>query len=199
MISMAAREACVAINDTLGQFRALRAAIALTDLRDAWPALVNESSLGLNSISGIIAHTELYVTECASRAVEVGIKNAPQAAMKAIMSGERKRYEGTWPARVEVLKTWAGISISQWTHWQIFDGYVNARNAWAHGRGQLTRQQLSKPDVAQALARAGLSVENNVVVVDSVSVSNCASTATALVRFVDDQMMNWIDPVADEF
>lgn len=65
-------------------------------------------------------------------------------------------------------------------------GFVDARNAIAHGLGSLTRKQLQKRSkVSARLAQAGISLARDVLKLQPANVERCATVMKDYVRWLD--------------
>jgi hypothetical protein len=94
---------------------------------------------------------------------------------------------GQWKGRVAAWKQHGGVDLATFPDWQAFMGFVQVRNALAHGLGRLTEWQLAKhrTEVLKQVAAAGVPLYGDLVLVTTRDVHRCARTSEELVRFVD--------------
>ena len=99
------------------------------------------------------------------------------------------RFSETWPGRIEAWKKLFGLTVTgRGSRYESFEGFIDARNALAHGLGNLTRKQVAQRQaVLVRLATAGIALRGDAISVDEATVVKCAATAEAFVLWVDQE------------
>lgn len=176
---------------TLGQFEMLKYAVQTVTPGETWVTISDESALALNAISGIVSHVELFVTVAVlDRAGRELGKLAPGAAAH-LLNDLTREIENSWDGRLSVLQVLTNLSVkSTWNHWQAWTGLIAARNAWAHGRGELTRRQKEDKRIGHALKATGLSHRGDRVVASSDAVRRAVDMGNELVDILDRAVWN---------
>jgi hypothetical protein len=103
------------------------------------------------------------------------------------------RAIGSWPQITVSYKQWLGIKLNgspDWTHIQALN---NARNAVAHGLGNLTRRQARKNSnqLKQSLQQVGVSVDGTRIVISESAIMNGAKTSRAFIYWVDERLVEY--------
>lgn len=102
------------------------------------------------------------------------------------------RQVGTWYSRKD---HWANHGVDHETAlahvWPQMDGFVVVRNAFQHGLGVLTQQQLTqhRDDVLRVLSQCGVFVDGARVRLADTDVRRCASTCFAYILEVDNRAL----------
>lgn len=135
--------------------------------------------LSLASISQIVGYAEVCAVEVLQWiAAEIAAPLPPGARERAL--AVQRDIGSTWEARTEFVKDWLGVKWAGDTWYQAWRGFVEARNAWAHGSGQLTRIQLSQKGTVGFLATAKLQHPNRELRPTPVDVRRCAQAGARL-------------------
>jgi hypothetical protein len=115
--------------------------------------------------------------------------NTADPIPKIVMDATTKPVEGTWAGKRSFISTWFGQDLSGASWWKQWMGFVDARNAWAHGLGRLTSRQLKSQETMSNLKAAGLSVLASTVVGSADDVRRCAKSAVGVVDWIDQRVM----------
>jgi hypothetical protein len=107
------------------------------------------------------------------------------------------RAIGSWSQLEISYKQWLGIRLSgspDWTHIQALN---NARNAVAHGVGNLTRRQARKNSnqLKQSLQQVGVSVDGNRIVISDSAIMYAARTSRAFIYWLDERLVEYDNSV----
>ncbi|WP_144066010.1 hypothetical protein [Gordonia lacunae] len=89
----------------------------------------------------------------------------------------------TWELQAKYYKEWLEITLN----WTAIKHYVDARNAIAHGLGELTRKQLGKnpSSIKTRLNNGGVAVSGNSVRLTKTNLHDAATACKELIRNVD--------------
>lgn len=183
--SRSACEARAAVLLTLGQFRMMRAHLDESS-NGTWAPIADESSLALSSISNIAAHVELFVTVAVIEKIGHGLQKLPAKAGTHVLGALAKEVESNWDGRLTILTEFTGKSVKQdWPNWMAWNGFIAARNAWAHGQGKLTRRQLRDKSLDNSVTAAGLIRIGDQLRADDAAVRRAALLGEELIDMVD--------------
>ncbi|MGH3712659.1 MAG: hypothetical protein ACRDT4_04250 [Micromonosporaceae bacterium] len=92
------------------------------------------------------------------------------------------RGTSTWQEQKKSYKDWLGVDED----WKAVERLAEARNAVAHGLGKLTRRQLrSEQSVKSKLKGAGITVDDNRVVLTDDSLAAAASACRDFIERLD--------------
>jgi hypothetical protein len=104
------------------------------------------------------------------------------AAIRSLTPQETR----SWTSRQKVWKKKAQILLADFGDWNALMGFVEARNAAAHGLGRLTDMQLHrKPQVFADLDAAQLRRNGDRVLVSSTDTIRCGRVCLAFVGWLD--------------
>lgn len=138
-----------------------------------------EQHLALASISQIVGHGEVCTIEVLEWVADRIAAPLPRGARERALSVHRD-IEASWEGRSEFVKQWLGESWAGDSWYQAWRGFVEARNAWAHGFGKLTRIQLAQKGTLGYLRTAKLTVSSGVVTPKTTDVRRCAKLGIRL-------------------
>lgn len=172
--------------------RQVMRAVARHDARsptEAWIAgLGDESDRALEAIAEIITVVEVFTTETMIEVSEQLAKDAQPPVRRVALAAGRKEAEGSWVSRRDFAKNWTGKSWGDKAWFREWLGYVEARNAWAHGHGTLTRMQQGRTDVLDLLKSADVGVSGTRVLLSALDVRRCGDSALRLVGELDEML-----------
>lgn len=135
--------------------------------------------LALASISQIVGYAEVCVIEVLQWIAASIATGLPQGARERALTVNRE-IERTWDDRTKFIKEWLGVHWAGESWYQAWQGFVVARNAWAHGSGKLTRTQLDKNRTLGDLSAAKITTVNDELRPAQEDVRRCASSAGCL-------------------
>jgi hypothetical protein len=141
----------------------------------------------LSAISEIVSHAEVFVADALNGHAKVLSGQLTDPIPKIVMDATTKPVEGTWAGKRSFISTWFGEDLSGAAWWKQWMGFVDARNAWAHGLGRLTSRQVENQETISNLKAAGLSVVGAKVVGDADDVRRCARSAVEVIDWVDQR------------
>jgi len=122
-----------------------------------------------------------------SRLVDLTEERSPADPIVTLLwDAELARSGETWAQGDELWKRYFGIAAGDFANRAALLGFVDARNAIAHGVGALTRRQLQqKPKVASRLAQAGIGLHGNRLILEPPHVERCAAVVKDYIRWLD--------------
>jgi hypothetical protein len=93
----------------------------------------------------------------------------------------------SWHGRRTDWQKHASVELDKSTEWLPLLGFIAARNAFQHGDGRLTRQQLDKyrDDNLLHLRAAGIHRNGDMVEVGPADVERCLTIALRFIDFVE--------------
>lgn len=99
---------------------------------------------------------------------------------------------GSWPKMTEHYGRWFNIKFNATAcpAWQRIDAMTNARNAVAHGLGELTRRMARKGthQLQRDFATLGISVSGNAVAISERALRECALTGREFIEWLDEKL-----------
>lgn len=161
-----------------------RASRSLEDWRDE----SNSSRSVLSAISEVVSHVEVFVVESLTTHARLVSAASVEPIPEIVMNSISKPVESSWNARRKFIKTWLSVVVSDAGWWSSWLGFVEARNAWAHGLGRLTSRQRNSQEVLANLRAAGLAVRASEVVGTSADVKRCAKSAVEVIDWIDQRV-----------
>lgn len=150
-----------------------------------WREASNSNRSVLVAISEIVSHVEVFVVESLTTHARLVSSPATEPIPTIVMNAITKPVDSNWVERRKFIKTWMGIEVADAGWWRSWLGFVEGRNAWAHGLGRLTLRQCGSQEVAANLAAAGLTVQASAVVGTSADVKRCAKAAIEVIEWID--------------
>lgn len=98
----------------------------------------------------------------------------------------------SWPKMVEHYGRWFGIKVTpgKCPPWRRVEAMTNARNAVAHGLGELTRRMARKNihELGLDLATIGLTMAGNAIVISEDSLRLVAAAARDFIEWLDEEL-----------
>lgn len=152
-------------------------------------AVGGESELALEAVAEIVTVVELFTTETMIEISEQLSESALPPVQKVAIASGRRDAEGSWASRRDFAKNWMGSLWGGAAWFREWLGYVEARNAWAHGHGTLTRMQQNRGDVLDSLKSAELEVAGVRVHLRTKDVRRCGRSAFCLIRELDKALL----------
>jgi hypothetical protein len=99
---------------------------------------------------------------------------------------------GSWPKMVEHYGRWLDIKITQrrCPSWRRIEAMTNARNAVAHGLGELTRRMArkGKDQLQRDLATLGITIVGNAIDISEDSLRHTAAASREFIEWLDAEL-----------
>ena len=153
-------------------------------LDSTWHELNDLSRRTLASIASFTAFAEMFMVERMLDAVLTELSTFGSGPERRFQADLRRDIENTFMSRVTLLETWYQLRLRDWPRWSELNGFIEARNSWAHGQGRLTRQQDARQADAQ-IKSAGMQVVAGTIRCNKETARRCADCTIALVDFLD--------------
>lgn len=115
--------------------------LAVGDQQSPWWSGSSNSRAALSAISEIVSHAEVFVVESLTDHARLVTASSPAPIPKLMDAIVSKSVDSNWNERRQFIKTWLGPDLQAESWWKAWNGYVESRNAWAHGLGRLTPRQ----------------------------------------------------------
>lgn len=129
----------------------------------------------------LLSITEAFASEL-SREVDRAVARGRSATAAKVADEAVIRGTSTWQEQKKSYKDWLGVDED----WKAVERLAEARNAVAHGLGKLTRRQLrSEQSVKSKLKGAGITVDDNRVVLTDDSLAAAASACRDFIERLD--------------
>lgn len=94
----------------------------------------------------------------------------------------------SWDRTAGCWRDWLGIRLADFDHWDVLQGYKEARNAVAHGVDALTAHQMRNSGaVRSTLRHAGIALDGSRLVLNEDHVRACGRTALLFITWLDSQ------------
>lgn len=137
--------------------------------------------------SAILALVSIAEEFSLSRLVELAEERSPaHRLVELLWESELGRSADTWSQRDTLLARYFGITAGSFPLRAALVGFIDARNAIAHGLGSLTRkQQQHQSKISARLAQAGITMERHALMLQPTNVENCAMVVTEYVLWLD--------------
>lgn len=153
-----------------------------------WQRNDDFSRAALSAISEIASYVEAFVVESLIKHADLVSAESVEPIPKIVMESISKPVEGTWAARRTFIRVWLRVDLSGAAWWKRWMGFVEARNAWAHGQGGLTNRQKENKEVLANIKLAGLTVSGTRVSGDADDVRRCARSAVEVIDWIDQRV-----------
>ena len=157
---------------------------AITD----WQRSDDITRAALSAISEIGSYVEAFVVESLTKHADLVSASSVEPIPTIVMESVSKPVEGTWAGRRTFIRLWLGADLSGAAWWKQWMGFVEARNAWAHGQGSLTSRQQGNQEVLANIKQAGLAVSGTRVSADAEDVRRCARSAVEVIDWIDQRV-----------
>jgi hypothetical protein len=127
----------------------------------------------------LLSITEAFSSDLLSREVGRAVSSARNATATKVADEAVIRGTNTWQEQKKSYKDWLEVEED----WKAVERLTEARNAVAHGLGKLTKRQLkNEKSVKSKLKAAGITVDNNRIVLSD---DNLAAAASACRDFIE--------------
>ncbi|MEV8506300.1 hypothetical protein AB0368_15900 [Actinoplanes sp. NPDC051475] len=127
----------------------------------------------------LLSITESFASEMLSREIEGAMAQARSQTAAKVADEAIIRATSTWKDQQKAYKDWLGVTED----WKAVERLAEARNAVAHGLGNLTRRQLrTEASVRAKLREAGISLQANRIVLSD---ENLAAATSACCDFIE--------------
>lgn len=148
------------------------------------PLVPTIQQIALVSITHIVTHAEICAIDVLIRCAE-DLDREGRLPRSTSLEDAKRRITNNWDGREEFTKACFQVSWRSYGWYRTLQGFVEARNAWVHGRGRLTSRQV-QGKASTYLQDAKLSVINGGLMAEEADVWRCARSAISFVRRLDD-------------
>lgn len=190
LLSADAEKSCQLINRTLASHREVIVALSSRPLppRRLPKAAVDREQLQRQAtLVRLLSITEAFCTERLLAELDGVVNPAGHAAVTKIWTKAFDAATGTWNGQRDAFKDWLGVDRGRWT--QVIE-LTWARNAVAHGYGELTQRQRRERGVLEAkLAAHDIVLNGDLIVLSENSISKAADTCRTFIKKVDEDLI----------
>lgn len=99
---------------------------------------------------------------------------------------------GSWPKMTDHYGRWFGIKMNRRTcpAWRRIEALTNARNAVAHGLGELTRRMARKnqDELRRDFATIDVAMAGNAIVLTEASLRNAVAAGSDFIEWLDEEL-----------
>lgn len=167
-----------------------RAQHLLASKPGSWWERDDVAQMSLTSISEIASIVETFVVESLLDHMAAVCSAVPTQIAEIVRKKITSDVEASWENRKEFSNKWLASGFGSTTWWSPWLGFVTARNAWAHGLGELTDMQMRTEERTKGFLRAaGLEVVDNSVVAKPDDVRRCGLAAVEVIEWVDREVV----------
>lgn len=186
--SLEAEAAIYSLKRTVAAYRDSVEAMGRTDSRLAPGGRTYEAERAQDAVMRLVTTSEMYVVEVLLVETEARLVGSPTAVV--LWDDVESRYTQTWERRRSGWKKFHGLDLKASGAWDPLEGFVDARNAIAHGLGRLTRVQLkNRGAVESRLLKAGIALNGEEVVVGGEDVARCEAVIEDFILWLDGERM----------
>lgn len=181
---------------TLAQHRRQEALLAASWRPRRGRLRVSPTSAGSVQIrrqASLVRITSIIEAHVADQLVRRFEPHAPPPR-KAILDDVYVRAEdnaiGSWPKMTEHYGRWFSINMKKCPAWRRIEALTNARNAVAHGLGELTRRMArkDKTQLRRDFATLDVSMAGSAIVLSEKSLHSAATAGRELIEWLDDEL-----------
>ncbi|HEX8003690.1 MAG TPA: hypothetical protein VF519_13450 [Mycobacteriales bacterium] len=138
----------------------------------------------------LVSITEAYASMELVRCLEHDTPKPRSPLIESIVIGAEDRALSTWHSLADHYKDWLGIGLRNSPVWKPFNAAVNARNAAAHGLGELTRRQARKnsTQLVADLKALDITVQNGRMTISRPALRNVVTACREVIRWIDIEL-----------
>jgi hypothetical protein len=145
--------------------------------------VVPQERAAQNAIVRIVSITEAFVF---GRLLDATEPRLPAEPLVDVLWESEINSALTWEGRIKSWLRLHKVNLERASSYKSFRSFIDARNAIAHGLGQLTWHQLkARRDVAAGLRAAGIDVRSGRLVLTGKVVEDCARQAVSFIAELD--------------
>lgn len=135
----------------------------------------------------LLSITEAFCTERLFAEMDGTVNPTGHAVVTGIWNAAFDGATGSWHGQKEAFKTWLNVDRGLWT--QVMD-LTEARNAVAHGYGQLTHRQRRKQrsELETKLRAHAIALNGDFILLTEESITNAADTCRTFIKALDDAL-----------
>jgi hypothetical protein len=154
----------------------------------SWHRLDDVSRRCLISVASFTAFAEMFMVERLLTLVVDTLKSFGPGPKKTFEGMLNSKVENSFMERVSIMEAWFGMDLRSWSAWNEWNGFLEARNAWAHGQGRLTRQQ-ERRNAGRYVTAAGMTLDDGVIRCNAETARRAARCAVSLVDLLDGSLL----------
>ncbi|MGW4533761.1 hypothetical protein ACWEOI_22715 [Nocardia sp. NPDC004340] len=133
----------------------------------------------------LLSITEAFAADLLAREVEQTFAGVSSSVLTAVVDDSLIGATNTWKEQQTAYKKWLNITKPA-VNWTSVERLSHARNAIAHGLGELTRRQKQTgTSIPDQLLNAGIKVENNRIVLAEQNLIDAADRCRDLIESLD--------------
>ncbi|MFI8974257.1 hypothetical protein ACIGO9_15325 [Nocardia asteroides] len=133
----------------------------------------------------LLSITEAFAADLLARLVEQTFENLSSELLTAAVDDSLISASNTWDSQRRAYKNWLGVGKPM-VDWTPIERLADARNAIAHGLGELTRRQKnSGSSIPDKLLNAGIVVADNRIVLTDENLLDAARACRDFIESLD--------------
>jgi hypothetical protein len=138
----------------------------------------------------LLSITEAFAGDLLSREVERTFASVSSDVLTAAVNDSLISATNTWKEQRTAYTKWLNIAKAA-VNWTSIERLADARNAIAHGLGELTRRQkLSGTSIPDRLRNAGIKVENDRIILTDKNLLDAAQECRVFIESLDRAVQN---------
>lgn len=183
---------------TLAQHRRQEAALATS--RPPWRGRLRALATSAGSVQirrqatlvRIASIVEAYVAEQLILRFEPHAPPPRAAILDDVYVRAEDNAIGSWPKMVDHYSRWFGVKMNprECPSWRRIEALTNARNAAAHGLGELTRRMArkDKSQLKRDFATLDVAMDGNAIVLSEQALRNAAAAGREFIAWLDGEL-----------
>jgi hypothetical protein len=143
-----------------------------------------------SSLMRLASIVEAHTVHELVKYLEPQVPKPMSSVLEDIYASAEDRAIGSWPSIIDAYKRWPSVKIDKWDEWKKMIAIQDARNAIAHGVGELTRRQARKNQatLTASLKLIGIAVNGIQLEFSDSAIREVANVSRRFVSWLDDQM-----------
>lgn len=140
----------------------------------------------------LVSIVEAHVVSQLVQRIEPHVPKPRTKFLNDIYLSAEDRAIGSWPGLIEAYKQWLDVKLASCDDWQCILAMTDARNAVAHGVGELSRRQARK-DIRQLTALFSVidvKINGMRLEVSDSAIRSVAAAARRFVMWLDMQLLD---------
>ncbi|MEV3966416.1 hypothetical protein AB0M34_37095 [Nocardia sp. NPDC050193] len=138
----------------------------------------------------LLSITEAFAADLLAREVEQTFESLSSEVLTAAVDDSLISASNTWDSQRQAYKNWLKVGKPT-VDWTPIDRLADARNAIAHGLGELTRRQKnSRTSIPAKLLNAGITVEDGRLVLTDQNLLDAAQACRDFIESLDHAVQN---------
>jgi hypothetical protein len=195
IISIEAEQAARLIMSTAAQHRRLESLLAATSMPRGRLRVLPTSSSSRQvraqaTLLRLVSITEAHIVGELVKRIEPHAPPPRTSILDDIYNAAEDQAISSWPKIAESYKRWIHINLNKYPDWKKIEAALDARNAIAHGVGQLTRRQSRKnqSELEASLKSININVRGARLDISEIAIKEMAAVCRRFIIWLDQQL-----------